>query len=153
MSIQLKIKSKHLALEPAIIRHEERKLQKQIAWLKKNAQADNSLPKEEWLRQDLTNHRRWDVRNEARATYLAIAFLAGKPYASLEKSRKNENNFNVYILPRVVSMVLKYGPEIRDDRERKIVDGFTKYVVVDSRADKAKRLLLEWSKLDGENSA
>ena len=148
MTTKLKIKSKHLALEPAIIRHEERKLQKQIAWLKKNSQADNSLPKEEWLLQDLINHRRWEVRNEARATYLAIAYLTGKPYTTLEKSRKNETNFKVYVLPRAVSMVLKYGPEIRDDRERKEVDGFVKYIVVDSRADKAKRLLLEWSKLD-----
>ena len=147
MSTKLKIKSKHLALEPAIIRYEERKLQKQIARFKPH-QATNALPKEEWLRQDLTNHRRWEVRNEARATYLAIAYLAGKMYKTVEKSRKEENVFKTYIIPRVVSMVLKYGPEIRDDRERKVVDGFTKYVVVDSRADKAKRLLLEWSKLD-----
>ena len=147
MTTKLKIKSKHLALEPAIIRHEERKLQKQIAWLKKTSQT-NALPKEEWLRQDLSNHRRFEVRNEARATYLAIAFLSGVPYKVLEKARKNETIFKAYILPRVISMVLKYGPEIRDDRERKVVDGFTKYVVVDSRTDKAKRLLLEWSKLD-----
>lgn len=148
MTTKLKIKSKHLALEPAIIRHEEKKLQKQIAWAKKMNPDDNALPTEEWLRQDLTNHRRWEVRNEARATYLAIAFLSGVPYKVLEKARKNEVNFKAYILPRVVSMVLKYGPEIRDDRELKTVDGFVRYVVTDSRADKAKRLLLEWSELN-----
>ena len=32
MSVELKIKSKHLSFEPAIIKHEERKLRKQIEW-------------------------------------------------------------------------------------------------------------------------
>ena len=38
MSVELKIKSKHLALEPAIIRHEENKLLKQMKWYKQHHQ-------------------------------------------------------------------------------------------------------------------
>ena len=57
--VKLKIKVKHLATEPAIIRHEEKKLKG-------------------FSRADLQYHRIWDVRNEARATQLAIAFMKGK---------------------------------------------------------------------------
>lgn len=38
MSVELKIKAKHLALEPAIIRREERKLKNQFHWLKQKHQ-------------------------------------------------------------------------------------------------------------------
>jgi hypothetical protein len=38
MSIELKIKSKHLSVEAKIIRFEEHKLTKQIKWLKEHQQ-------------------------------------------------------------------------------------------------------------------
>lgn len=106
MSIELKIKSKHLALEPAIIRHEERKILKRIRSGRCNDTAEAFRKYE-----SLHNHRKWNVRNEARATELARAFLAGKPYYTVENKRKPENEykFKRYILPRIVAMVNKYN--------------------------------------------
>ena len=104
MSIELKIKSKHLSLEAQVIRFEENKLKKQIEWCK-NRQDDTAF-RNTW--QSLNTHRRWDVRNENRATYLARAFIAGRAYTDIEKKRKDLGVFNCYIVPRVVSMVIKY---------------------------------------------
>jgi hypothetical protein len=110
MSVELKIKSKHLSLEAGVIRFEERKIRKQLEWHRERQTNDAKLDAT-WT--SLNIHRRWDVRNENRATYLARAYLAGVPYASVEQKRKEENEykFKTYILPRVVSMVEKYGPE------------------------------------------
>lgn len=120
MSIELKIKAKHLALEPAIIRKEEKKLLMQFAWLKQKHQiTDVSL----WniydkhrdiynihaKRTDLYNHRKFDVRNEARATHLARAYISGMPYNKVEKKINDPSAFRAYILPRIVDMVAKYG--------------------------------------------
>jgi hypothetical protein len=115
MSIELKIKSKHLALEPAIIRKEEKKLLKQIAWFNSYrmgaVENDPAFKAMQQKRESLHNHRKWNVRNEARATELARAYIAGKPYASVEKKRKldNECKFVRYIIPRITAMVQKYG--------------------------------------------
>jgi len=115
MSVELKIKSKHLALEPAIIRREERKLLKQLAWLRSYGMEavlnDPAFQSMNSKYESLHNHRKWNVRNEARATELARAYIAGKPYASVEKKRKlaNECKFVRYIIPRIAAMVQKYG--------------------------------------------
>ena len=107
MSIELKIKAKHLALEPAIIRHEEDKLKKQMKYHRGD---EGSYWTFERKLNELSAHRRWNVRNESRATNLARAYLAGKPYALHEKRRKdNDIMFQLYIVPRIVSMVAKYG--------------------------------------------
>lgn len=108
MSIELRIKSKHLALEPAIIKHEEEKLKRQIKWLKNNGR-DNEARQLDYKLQSLINHRRIDVANEARATFIARAFLAGKPYSSVERGVKNKWLFRTKILPRIVAMAKKYG--------------------------------------------
>lgn len=88
--IKLKIKAKHLALEPSIIRKEERKVKGMDKW-------------------DLQHHRKTVVRNEARATQLAIAFIKERPYKELEISCKDLTKFNWYIVPRIVAMVNKYS--------------------------------------------
>ena len=111
MSIELKIKSKHLGLEAKVIRHEERKLKVQIGWHSKRQSLDPNLINKY---QSIHNHRVWNVRNENRATFLARAYLAGKPYRSVEHKRKDDAVFNFYILPRVFEMVNKYGP--KEDR-------------------------------------
>ena len=132
MSIELKIKSKHLSLEAKVIRFEENKLKKQIEWCK-NRQDDTAL-RNTW--QSLNTHRRWDVRNENRATYLARAFIAGRAYTDVEKKRNDLGVFNCYIIPRIVSMVMKYKLN-RHER-------FWKPEEV--KAVKAE--IQEWSKLD-----
>lgn len=116
MSIELKIKSKHLALEPAIIRKEEGKLKKQLNWYKKTYQVTDIYSHKEayatynkWF--SLQNHRKTVVRNEARATHLVRAYLAGIPYEKVEAKMHDETLFHTVILPRVYSMVAKYGPK------------------------------------------
>jgi hypothetical protein len=107
MSIELKIKSKHLGLEAKVIRHEERKLKKQIRW-----QCDHGTPDCKLIEkyQSISNHRKWEVRNENRATFLARAYLSGRPYKSVENKIHDKHVLRFYILPRVFEMVNKYGP-------------------------------------------
>ena len=125
MSIELKIKSKHLALEPAIIRKEEQKFTKQIKWYKQKHQLSSSVPvwesemhknhpelqKLHSRRWNLEHHRKTVVRFEARATYLARAYLAGMPYEKVERKTREDDVLCSVILPRVYSMVAKYGPK------------------------------------------
>lgn len=107
MSIELKIKSKHLGLEAKVIKHEEAKLKSQIRW---HAKAQSPNHKLEWKLNSIVHHRKWDVRNENRATFLARAYIAGVPYKTVEHKRKPENEykFQIYVLPRVLAMVNRY---------------------------------------------
>lgn len=106
MSIELKIKSKHLGLEAKVIKFEEEKLKRQIRWFcNKLMPVDTKLV---WKLNSLTNHRKWDVRNENRATFLARAFIAGVPYKTVEHKCKDVILRTMYIMPRVLSMVTKY---------------------------------------------
>ncbi len=121
MSIELKIKSKHLALEPKIIRHEEHKLKKQIKY---THGTEHSLI---WKLNSLCAHRCMNVRNEARATHLARTFIDGKPYCYAERKRNDEQLFQRYIVPRILAMVQRYG---KGEQRRITVD-----------------VIKEWSKL------
>jgi len=123
MSVELKVKSKHLSEEARIIRFEERKQLKQYQWAlnKWNAAGNNDMyPR--WNDKafntycSLNNHRKWDVRNENRATFLARAYIAGVPYTSVEQKRKpeNESYFQILTLPRVWAMIAKYGKQDGD---------------------------------------
>lgn len=85
---KLRVKIKSLADESRTIRSEARKFHGMERW-------------------DLNHHRTWDVRNEARATLLAYAYLRGKP---CPEHRVNDPAFyRTYILHRVKTMVKKYG--------------------------------------------
>lgn len=124
MSVELKIKSKHLSEEARIIRFEERKLLKQYEWAKRKhyeTGANGSyhyFNDPAWCKwNSVSNHRKWDVRNENRATFLARAYIAGIPYSKVEQKRKDDVLFFVYILPRVYQMVSKYGVDITNRRE------------------------------------
>jgi len=106
-AVELKIKSKHLALEPSIIRKEEAKLKRIAKRLRLSQESDykamSSLHR-------LQAHRRTDIRYEARATHLARAYIAKKPYNAIERKRKTdkEYHFNKLVIPRIVKMVNKY---------------------------------------------
>jgi hypothetical protein len=124
MSIELKIKSKHLSEEARIIRFEERKLFKQYQWSLNNYRAaGNNDMYPRWNDKafmsygSLNRHRKWDVRNEQRATFLARAYFTGVPYNRVEQKRKDEPLFNAIIIPRVCAMVVKYGPRLDGDWE------------------------------------
>ena len=117
MSVELKIKSKHLGEEARIIRFEEHKLLKQHQWsLNKYRAAGNNDIYPRWHDKaymsycSLNQHRRWDVRNENRATFLARAYLAGKDYKCVEQKCNDISILYCYIHPRVCEMVNKYGP-------------------------------------------
>jgi hypothetical protein len=105
MSIELKIKSKHLSLEAKVIKFEEAKLKKQIRWHSKVQSPNKKL---EWKLNSITEHRKWNVRNENRATFLARAYIAGVPYKTVEHKCKDVYLREQRILPRVLSMVKKY---------------------------------------------
>jgi hypothetical protein len=105
MSIELKIKTKHLSLEAKVIKFEEAKLKRQLRWMRKHQE---SVQKLEWKRNSITEHRKWNVRNENRATFLARAFIAGVPYKTVEHKVKDTVKLCCYVLPRVLSMVKKY---------------------------------------------
>ena len=118
MSVELKVKSKHLSEEARIIRFEEYKQLKQYRWAQKQYHATgNNDMYPRWNDKafntycSLMHHRIWDVRNENRATFLARAYIAGVPYTTVEQKRKpeNEKHFQIFILPRVWTMVVKYG--------------------------------------------
>jgi hypothetical protein len=111
MSLELKIKSKHLTEEAKIIRFEENKLLRQVRYLhdaQREEEASGIFNK--WY--SLNTHRRQDVRVENRATYLARAFIAGKEYYEIEQKRspEMEYDFQTRVLPRLTAMVNKYGP-------------------------------------------
>ena len=103
MSIELKIKSKHLALEPAIIKKEEEKLKLRAKYYREKQEFGKANVLEYKLN-SLVSHRKTIVRDEARATYLARAYIAGKNYSDIERNCKD-------YLPcydRVSKMVYKY---------------------------------------------
>lgn len=82
--IKLKIKAKSLAEEARIIRKEERKL-KDIPFHKRS-----KIVKYNWGQHVIDYvHRRWDVRNESRATQPAIAYIKEKDYFQVEKRTKS----------------------------------------------------------------
>lgn len=87
----LKVKIKSLAAEARIIRHEEAKFPRG----RRNHQVS------EGLRQ----HRRHDVRNEARWAQLAYGFLRGRPYHVMEAKTYSEPDWT-----RVAGLATKYGP-------------------------------------------
>jgi hypothetical protein len=126
MSIELKIKSKHLSQEARILRFEERKLLKNlrsnIDWHKTSGSNDEYAI---WQDKNFNNysslhsHRTINVRNENRATFLARAYIEGTPYLEAENNRKPEKeyDFKCAILPRVIAMVLSYGKLGSVDKE------------------------------------
>lgn len=124
MSIELKIKSKHLSEEARIIRFEENKLLKKVKHSRqKHYSTGNNEKYEAWRDKhfqkysSLNYHRKWDVRNENRATFLARAYIAGVPYSKVEQKREDEVLFRSQIFPRICAMVAKYGWREQGDRE------------------------------------
>ena len=118
MSIELKIKSKHLSEEARIIRFEEKKLLKGYRWeINQHKAVGHNEPLNPYKSlnyikfESLYNHRRYDVRNENRATFLARAYLDGKTYSSVEQKRSEDQEYVFFqkVLPRVLTMVKKYG--------------------------------------------
>ena len=137
MPIELKIKSKHLSVEAQLIRFEERKLLKQFRWnIEQHNAAGSNIEYNQYedpmysKYYSLNRHRRKDVRQENRATYLARAYIAGVLYTTVEHKRKQDSEYDFFqfVIPRVVAMVNKY----RDK----------------SNPEVSKETLVNWSKLE-----
>ena len=58
---------------------------------------------------ELMYHRKWDVRNEARAAQLAYAFVRGRSYKQTESKCHHEPNWI-----RVKKLIQKYGLRRRE---------------------------------------
>ena len=150
MSVELKVKSKHLSEEARIIKFEERKQLKQYRWAEAQYHAagmNGMYPR--WDDKafkaycSLNHHRKWDVRNENRATFLARAFIAGVPYTSVEQKRNpdNEGVFNIRVLSRVCAMVAKYGKRESGDVDYEIRSGSRRY----KASDQLKQKIVTWA--------
>ena len=126
MSVELKIKSKHLAEESRIIRKEETRIKKVRSVLKEKIANTTCSERQSNLSRthfklgrtldSICEHRRWDVRNENRATFLARAYIQGRKYSEVESPNSNKGRLS-HVVPRVKSMVNKYG-----NRDVKISD-------------------------------
>ena len=102
MQVYLKIKIKSLGAEARFIRKEERKTLKQGRyWLHK----EPPVAAEHYgTYNSLRRHRVFDLRKEARSTYLAYGFLRGVPYERIEAPNSSNPNWDA-----VQRMVEKYG--------------------------------------------
>lgn len=123
--IKIKIKIKHLALEPAIIKHEEQKCLKSAAYHRNKKQADLEEFNRGYTGQyySYRDHRILHVRPEARATQLVYAFLRDKRYSEVETTRpmlinvgKGHNSWwyahnEADIIDRMSRMIYKYGED------------------------------------------
>lgn len=120
MKVYLKVKIKSLAAEATIIRKEENKAKASFRYLsnKTGKEDEYNFEKSKW--HGLYTHRTVDVRNEARASQLAYAYIRGKPFSFVER---NTNPYGEYgavcsslnpIIARVVKMVNKYGNQKKD---------------------------------------
>ncbi|MBT6201761.1 MAG: hypothetical protein HOI21_14745 [Bacteroidetes Order II. Incertae sedis bacterium] len=114
MSVELKVKAKSLAAEAVIIKHEEHKAKKAARyWRGIEGESANSYGSNRQRAASnlasLTYHRKTVVRWEARATHLARAYIQGRPYKSVEAKCKDWGTLNIYIRPRILAMVKKYG--------------------------------------------
>jgi hypothetical protein len=148
MSVELKIKSKHLSEEAKIIRFEEQKILKRVDKRRqKHYAAGNNQEYKVWEDKDwstyysISTHRKRDVRNENRATFLARAYLKGVPYRTVEQKRLNESEFMILIFPRMVSMIVKYGKHLTPE-QRQWDSKNSRYVAT----EEFKKTLLDWVK-------
>lgn len=109
MFLKLKVKSNSLAAEARIIRKLEHKLRNKLRWERSHSKDVKSS--EVQMLDELQVHRRTFIREEARATCLALGFLSNRIYNSIESNRKPEKEvcFQQYIIPKIVYLVKKYG--------------------------------------------
>lgn len=122
-SIELKVKSKSLEEEAKIIKKEEARAITSAKWERDNL---GNQEKTFWDRfQNLAHHRIYKVGIEARATFLARAYISGKKYEEVEQAGRKTckaTHFEKIILPKIVYMVNRYDPftegvELEDIKE------------------------------------
>ena len=132
MSVELRIKLQHIGMEPSIIKKHEKRIKRKLEYLK-NSQSNSDPSGFEKTRRKLIHHRRWDVRNEIRATGLALAFIRGTDYNVLEQKVKEFYKRKYYIIPKVVRMIKKYHPD-KDftDNEKAVYEAVNKWIGIEN---------------------
>lgn len=88
---KLRVKIKSLAEEARIIRHEERKLQREGC--------------SDWAIGSVHAHRVCNVRRESRATQWAYAFMRGVPYRAVERTAYLDRYERAYLTKRMREIV------------------------------------------------
>lgn len=113
MKSYLKVKIKSLAEEATIIRHEERRVKRSLNWWNEfqsvtgeDSNTKSSIDAYQTEYYGLHNHRTYEVRNEARSSQLAYAFIQGYAYSRVEDPTKTRKPVATY---RVAELALKYG--------------------------------------------
>ena len=101
----LRIKIKHLALEPELIKLEQRRVRARAHYKALAAAGQNTPTYEDpWLAIELRNHRLQAIRPEASAAQLAYAFIRGKSYNVIEPTSKWSPQIH-----RIAELIVKYG--------------------------------------------
>ena len=146
--INLKIQSMAHDAKAKIIRQQEvraiKKLRKNI---QKYKEAGHESEYRYWEDKnyryfaDISFYRKGTLRNVARATFLARAYLQGIPYSIIEKKRKDDHVFIRDVLPHVMDTIRDY------DIKNRVYDKDNKrYVLVREE----KKRVLEWCGLPYE---
>lgn len=112
----LRIKIKHLAVEPGIIREEHSKRRRHAT--------KHGYDYSKWLEVRTRVHRLAHIRPEARAALLAYGFIRGKAYHRIELPKKKNGAFNLRNMPivRVAELVLRYGNMPRDVTKKQAIE-------------------------------
>lgn len=112
--IRGRVNVKSLANESRLIRHEVRKIRKQLPYMdaEQKAVAMAEIA-------SLDSHRTWKVRGESRIAHLAISYLNGTPYSRAESNPRQQPSKT-----RLVEKLKRWGcysPELSTS-----VDGWLK---------------------------
>jgi len=111
----LKVKIKSLAAEARIIRKEEHKAKAHYRYLKNKQGHEDQYNRAQSTWYGLQQHRKIDVRQEARASLLAYAFIRNKPFVFAEPNTDrfaNDGSFKyelACLTGRIAKMATKYG--------------------------------------------
>jgi hypothetical protein len=98
---ELNVKVRSLAAEARIIRNREKSIRRK--WRRNVERTDEQKNDLHRRYESLRRHRVLELRPEARATQLAIGFLKGRSYASMEPTAKSSPKWD-----RVNRLVSKY---------------------------------------------
>lgn len=107
MSIQLKLYGKTLACETRILREEEKRLAKRTrkAMLKEREEAARKL---NLRREEIYKERKTVVREEARAVNLAVGFIRGHDYLTVENTTKSTHEEMMDLSQMVFEFIWSY---------------------------------------------
>ncbi|MEC7290263.1 MAG: hypothetical protein VXW22_09270, partial [Pseudomonadota bacterium] len=102
MSTTLKVKAVSLMLEAQYIRKRENRA---LAHARRDVEGSADAKSEYW---SLNSHRRYDIRPEARMTHLARAFLAGRPYRSVEVKNRPGKEITLWHAERIAKLINRH---------------------------------------------